>query len=131
MSAHKDFIAELAEKHRLPEEQVNEIIKSFYKGFKYYLTHPVETKAGILINNFITIHVSPTKLRRSIERLAITENKTEEQIGFEKFYHELKATMEKHKLKPNPNTFNFTPTHEGQNSNEFLDQRSSETVSNG
>lgn len=68
-----DIIDKLSEKHNLPPEQIKLIINSFWNGFRYYLTHPLESKGGIWIHNLLTFYMSTKKLNNYIERLKLIE----------------------------------------------------------
>ena len=102
MSAHKEILKELSQKHHLPYSQVKEIIDSFYDGWKYYLMNPMESKGGILINGFVNTYIDPKKITNFIERRKMGMKKSRHSIPSDDFYNELlnyKKTYERQKSK--------------------------------
>lgn len=72
------------------EEQIKLVLNSFYDGLRHYLTHPLETKGGIIINNFITIYIKPAKIEKYLERLEIgTKRKLTPKAADVEFYKQL------------------------------------------
>ncbi len=71
---NEDIIDKLSEKHKLPPEQIKLVIASFWDGFRYYLTHPLEAKAGIWIHNLLTFYMSEKKIKNYMERLKLIPN---------------------------------------------------------
>jgi hypothetical protein len=49
----------VADKTDLPISMIEEIEKNLWKSVRYYLTHPLEAKKGIMINGFIRFRPLP------------------------------------------------------------------------
>lgn len=74
---HNEIIKKIAEKRNLPEAQVKLVIDSFWNGFRYYLTNPLEAKDGIIIHNFLSFYINIFKIKMFIERLKLRNFKRE------------------------------------------------------
>lgn len=76
-----DIITSLARKHKLPEEQVELIIRSFYDGLRYYLSNPLESKSGIMIHNLVTFYINQKRVLKEIERVKVKKDYFKESKG--------------------------------------------------
>lgn len=87
----KKVINKLLEKHpNLNEEQVVLILNSFYDGFRYYCTNPLECRSKILINGLLSITIPTKKIKKYILAIKLKENiLTEEE--FEQYKQKTKS----------------------------------------
>lgn len=103
-----DIIDKLSEKYKLPPEQIKLVISSFWDGFRYYLTHPLEAKGGIWIHNLLTFYISQKKINNYMERLKLLEFKRKPSAETSKieFYEELTKVKTKNERQKGYKIFN-------------------------
>ena len=113
----KKTISYIKDKHPdLSEEQIELIIESFYKGFKYYASNPLESSNGILINGLMKLNYNYKKLDRLINILETTESMlTEEELD------KLKQTKKYEAL--NVHRALHKQEYEGQTKKEIFNER--------
>lgn len=71
---NKYILQKLATENKLSVKHVEEIIDGFYRGLRYYLERPEETKGGILVTNYFKFYIDLHREMRDIER-ALTNRK--------------------------------------------------------
>jgi hypothetical protein len=113
----KKTISLIKDKHpNLSEEQIELIIESFYKGFKYYASNPLESSEGILINGLMKLNYNYKKLDRLIDtfdsRQAMLTEEELEKLKQTKQYQSFEVHRTLHKQ-----------THEGQTKKEVFNER--------
>lgn len=65
---NKYILQKLATENKLSVKHVEEIIDGFYRGLRYYIERPEETKGGILITNYFKFHIDLHREMRDIEK---------------------------------------------------------------
>jgi hypothetical protein len=78
----KDELKEIADKHGIEPEQVHFINSNFWRGVRYFLSHPLESKKGILIKGLFNFELNPKKIKRYLDEKS--DRLTEEEILFYK-----------------------------------------------
>jgi hypothetical protein len=73
MKRHEDYVYEVAKKTKVDQETVHLVIKEFWKAVKYYLTHPLESKKGILLPHLGKFFIKEYSLNKRIESGSIKE----------------------------------------------------------
>jgi len=64
----------VAEETGLSKKQVDYIIKNFWDSIRYYLTHPLEAKAGILINGWGSFYMNIFNLKKYKKHIETNED---------------------------------------------------------
>lgn len=120
MINNEEIIEKLAKKHGLPEEQIKLVINSFWDGFRYYLTHPLESKDGIWIHNLFSFYIDKRKVQNFIERLKLTtfQNKPSTDKHKIEFYQELLDNKNKYERQKKKPIFNKRLSEESQDHTE-------------
>jgi len=103
----KDHIEELAKKYNMSEEQIKLILNNFWTGFRYYMTHPLESKGGIHVKGLFTLWIDTWKVQEFIERLKRQDIRTIRKQQSVEFYEQLLRQLKKYerqKSKTNDST---------------------------
>lgn len=95
---HDEVIKTIAKNRGLSEEQVRQAISSYFDGLRYYITHPLEAKNGIIMHGILTFYIRRSKIETFIERLKLKNFKrkpTADTSNIE-FYEELLNVSKKY-----------------------------------
>lgn len=62
-----DIIDEIKKRNpTVSEETIKLILRSFHNGLRHYLSHPEQSKSGILVNGLMSIYLPPKKIEKYI-----------------------------------------------------------------
>ena len=84
-----DIMYTLKKEFDIPEDQLELIISSFWKGFRYYLTSPLESKGKILLPHLGSFNIDVYSVNRMIEKIEQKEIKRTQTVKSLEFYKEL------------------------------------------
>ena len=64
----EEIIYEVSFKQKIPRHVVEHAVKHFYKGLRYYITHPQETGEGILLHEVGMFRLHDKVLKERVEQ---------------------------------------------------------------
>jgi hypothetical protein len=86
--SHDEIIEQLNKEFKI--NYSHEVISSFWKGVRYFISNPIEAKAKIMIPEFVVFFIGDYKIKKYLERM---EHKEFKRYGFKKrateFYTQL------------------------------------------
>ncbi len=59
----KQFAKEVAEELNVKPEIVDKVITHFWQGVRYYMAHPFESQAGVLMKDFMFMKINYKRLK--------------------------------------------------------------------
>jgi len=65
---NKALALEVARELNMNPEKVYEICKSFHDGIRELVHHPADCKAGIMIEEFLTMRIKEVKIQMAIDK---------------------------------------------------------------
>ena len=65
---NKYILQKLATENKISVKHTEALIDGFYRGLRYYLEHPEETKGGILIREYFKFNIDLHREMRDIEK---------------------------------------------------------------